>query len=76
MVSYNPRSNYVTRFGEDTVKCSIRCTGKSGVIYDSLNPNALTKIKDLETGNLHQPFDPFSQRHFKQQDSLVVRAVA
>ena len=58
MVSYNPRSNYVTRFGEDTVKCSIRCTGKSGVIYDSLNPNALTKIKDLETGNLHQPFDP------------------
>ncbi len=32
------------------VKCNIRCTGKSGVIYDSLNPNSLSKIRDLETG--------------------------
>ena len=48
--SYNPQFDYQTRCGEDVVKCNIRCTGKSGVIYDSLNPNSLSKIRDLETG--------------------------
>ena len=42
--------NVFGRFGEDSIKCNIKCTGKSGVIYDSLNPNALSKIRDLETG--------------------------
>ena len=38
------------RFGSDTTRAILCCEGRSGVIYDSIRPQSLHKIKDLETG--------------------------
>lgn len=36
------------KFGEDFTRATLRCTGKSGVYSDSLQPDALAKIRALE----------------------------
>lgn len=36
------------KYGEDYTKANIKCTGKSMVIYDSMQPGSLGKIAELE----------------------------
>ena len=36
------------KFGEDFTRASLRCFGKSGVLSDSLQPDSLAKIRELE----------------------------
>ncbi|EEB18956.1 conserved hypothetical protein [Pediculus humanus corporis] len=36
------------KFGEDYTKATIKCTGKSGVFFDTLQPDSLAKIRELE----------------------------
>lgn len=36
------------KYGEDFTKASIECFGKSGVFYDSLQPESLARIRELE----------------------------
>ncbi|XP_068082222.1 titin [Anabrus simplex] len=38
------------RYGEDTTKAFIRCQGKGGVYLDSLQPDSLARIRELEVG--------------------------
>lgn len=41
-------SNLANKYGEDFTKASIECFGKSGVFYDSLQPESLARIRELE----------------------------
>lgn len=36
------------KYGEDYTKATIKCTGKGGVFFDSLQPDSLAKIRELE----------------------------
>ncbi|RXG68646.1 Titin, partial [Armadillidium vulgare] len=40
------------KYGEDYTKAFIKCTGKGGVYYDSLQPGSLDKIAELEASKL------------------------
>lgn len=37
------------RYGEDYTKATIKCVGKGGVYLDSLQPDSLAKIRELES---------------------------
>ncbi len=39
----------VNKYGSDVTKASIECFGKSGVYYDSLQPESLARIRELES---------------------------
>ncbi|KAE8746083.1 hypothetical protein FOCC_FOCC007207 [Frankliniella occidentalis] len=43
------------KYGEDTTRATIKCTGKGGVYLDSLQPDALARIKELESQQGQQP---------------------
>lgn len=46
------------KYGEDFTKASIKCFGKSGVYLDTLQPDALAKIRELEAYTDQQPATP------------------
>lgn len=46
------------KYGEDFTRATIECFGKSGVFYDSLQPDSLAKIRELESGVGHQTAAP------------------
>ncbi|PSN37209.1 Titin, partial [Blattella germanica] len=45
------------RYGEDFTKATIKCAGKGGVYLDSLQPDSLARIRELETAG-GQPLTP------------------
>lgn len=45
----------IFRYGEDTTRATIKCKGKGGVYLDSLQPDALARIKELESQQSQQP---------------------
>lgn len=46
------------KYGEDFTRATIECFGKSGVYYDSLQPQSLERIRELEALGLQQPQGP------------------
>ncbi|XP_046465810.1 titin isoform X2 [Neodiprion pinetum] len=46
------------KFGEDYTKATIKCFGKSGVYLDSLQPDSLARIRELESLGGEQPATP------------------
>lgn len=46
------------KYGEDFTKAKITCYGKSGVYLDSLQPDSLDKIRQLESLHAHQQQAP------------------
>lgn len=36
------------KYGEDYTKATVKCTGKGGVFFDTLQPDSLAKIRELE----------------------------
>lgn len=48
------------KYGEDFTRATIDCYGKSGVFYDSLQPESLARIRELENLQGHQPAAPGS----------------
>ncbi|XP_074100964.1 sallimus isoform X11 [Cotesia typhae] len=46
------------KFGEDFTKATIKCFGKSGVYLDSLQPDSLARIRELEAYGGEQPAAP------------------
>lgn len=48
------------RYGEDFTKATIRCVGKGGVYLDSLQPDSLARIRELELGQGGQALTPTS----------------
>lgn len=46
------------KYGEDFTRATIECFGKSGVFYDSLQPQSLERIRELESLGLQQPAVP------------------
>ena len=49
----NSISQCLPRFGSDTTRAVLRCEGSSGVLSQSLHPDALPKIATLELGTWH-----------------------
>jgi hypothetical protein len=49
-------TNY--RYGEDFTRATIKCTGKGGVYLDSLQPDSLARIRELEVGQGGQAQTP------------------
>ena len=47
--------DFLCRYGEDTTRATISCTGKGGVYLDSLQPDALARIRELESLQGQQP---------------------
>ena len=43
------------KYGEDTISCRLECEGKSGVQLQSLHPDALEKIKNIELTGTRWP---------------------
>ena len=43
----------LSRFGSDTTRAVLRCEGSSGVLTQSLHPDALPKLATLELGTGH-----------------------
>lgn len=43
------------KYGEDFTRATIECFGKGGVFYDSLQPQSLERIRELESLGLQQP---------------------
>ena len=43
------------KYGEDTISCQLQCEGKSGVQRQSLHPDALVKIKNIELTGTRWP---------------------
>ena len=43
------------KYGEDTISCQLQCEGKSGVQLQSLHPDALAKIKNIELTGTRWP---------------------
>lgn len=39
------------RYGEDYTRATLQCTGKGGVYIDSLQPDSLARIQELESYN-------------------------
>lgn len=48
------------KYGEDFTRATIECFGKSGVFYDSLQPDSLARIRELESAYGQQPAVPSS----------------
>jgi hypothetical protein len=48
------------KYGEDYTKATLKCYGKSGVFFDSLQPDSLARIKELESAAGMQPKAPGS----------------
>lgn len=48
------------KYGEDFTRATIECFGKSGVFYDSLQPDSLARIRELEGGVGQQAAAPGS----------------
>lgn len=46
-------SQCLPRFGSDTTRAVLRCEGSSGVLTQSLHPDALPKLATLELGTGH-----------------------
>uniref|UniRef100_A0A1B0FY72 Ig-like domain-containing protein n=1 Tax=Phlebotomus papatasi TaxID=29031 RepID=A0A1B0FY72_PHLPP len=46
------------KYGEDFTRATLQCTGKGGVFLDSLQPESLAKIRELESGLSQQPATP------------------
>ncbi|XP_031367951.1 titin isoform X4 [Apis dorsata] len=46
------------KFGEDYTKATLKCFGKSGVYLDSLQPDSLARIRELESYGGEQPTTP------------------
>ncbi|XP_033606475.1 titin isoform X1 [Cryptotermes secundus] len=46
------------RYGEDFTRATIKCAGKGGVYLDSLQPDSLARIRELEVGQGGQPQAP------------------
>lgn len=47
------------RYGEDFTKATIKCTGRGGVYLDTLQPDSLARIRELETLQTgQQPITP------------------
>lgn len=42
------------RYGEDFTRATLQCIGKGGVYIDSLQPDSLARIRELESYNQHQ----------------------
>lgn len=51
------------RYGSDTTRATIRCVGKGGVYLDTLQPDSLARIRELESAQLgsQQPAQPVVQ---------------
>ena len=45
------------RFGSDTTRAMLSCQGSSGVFSQSLRPEALDKIRSLETGKIMEKIE-------------------
>lgn len=43
------------KYGEDFTRATIECFGKGGVFYDSLQPQSLERIRELEGLGIQQP---------------------
>lgn len=58
-VQSHDSGEYVCRawneYGEDFTRASIECFGKGGVFYDSLQPQSLERIRELEGLGIQQP---------------------
>lgn len=46
------------KYGEDFTRATIECFGKGGVFYDSLQPQSLERIRELEGLGMQQPQAP------------------
>lgn len=46
------------KYGEDYTKATLKCFGKSGVYLDSLQPDSLARIRELESYGGEQPTTP------------------
>ena len=49
-------TNY--RYGEDFTRATVKCAGKGGVYLDTLQPDSLARIRELEVGQGVQPQTP------------------
>lgn len=49
---------YPCRYGEDYTKATVKCVGKGGVYLDSLQPDALARIRELELSQGQKPAAP------------------
>ena len=49
------------KYGEDTTTATLKCFGKGGVFFDSLQPDSLARIKELESMGHGVPQSPGSQ---------------
>lgn len=49
IVNFPPR-----RYGEDFTRATLQCFGKGGVYIDSLQPDSLARIRELESYNANQ----------------------
>lgn len=50
--------NKLYRYGEDFTRATIKCAGKGGVYLDTLQPDSLARIRELEVGQGVQPQAP------------------
>ncbi|GLH07319.1 LOW QUALITY PROTEIN: Titin [Gryllus bimaculatus] len=48
------------KYGEDFTKATIKCQGKGGVYFDTLQPDSLARIRELETSQGSQMATPTS----------------
>jgi len=46
------------RYGEDFTRATVKCAGKGGVYLDTLQPDSLARIRELEVGQGVQPQAP------------------
>ena len=46
---------YFLRYGSDRTKATLRCSGKGGVYYDTLQPDAYARILELESFGKEKP---------------------
>lgn len=65
------------KYGEDFTRATIKCTGKGGVFLDSLQPEALARIRELESAGAPGPQSPSTPvaepPHFVTQISDVTQ---
>lgn len=54
IVKANKETSFISRYGSDVTRAVLRCDGSSGVIYESIQPKSLEKIKHLELGSYIQ----------------------
>lgn len=49
--------NFPHRYGEDFTRATINCFGKGGVYLDSLQPESLARIREMENAKGQKPLD-------------------